>query len=423
LSGLTRVRQFQQDDCHIYLREDQLESEVKRLTDFIHSYYALFGLKANLRFATRPPQRIGTDAMWDQAEGALERALQATGLPYALQPGDGAFYGPKIDFEVADSLGRKWQLGTIQLDYAQAERFGLEYVGEDNAPHRPVVIHRAVMGSFERFFAILIEHNAGAFPLWLAPEQIRVLPITDRVNAYGESVRKACSAAGLRAKLDERSEKIGAKIRDAQLQKIPVMLVVGDREAEQGTVAVRSRKNGTKGPCRFRPSSSARKRSTRTRARSSDGERRDDAQAEDPSGRREALQEDATGKIKRSKAYKSHIHDQEDDQAEARSRHALDGLQGRSEARRGDAAVRPLGPPAEPASRRPAFRRVRHPSRGVNDASRQEREQAPSQEEEDPSPREGLLSREIQALPHRQAAGRALAHLRDARPARAQGRL
>jgi len=247
LSGLTRVRQFQQDDCHIYLREDQLESEVRWLTDFILGYYALFDLKASLRFATRPPQRIGDDAMWDQAEASLERALVATGLPYQLQPGDGAFYGPKIDFEVADSLGRKWQLGTIQLDYAQAERFGLEYVGEDNAPHRPVIIHRAVMGSFERFFAILIEHYAGAFPLWLAPEQIRVLPITDRVNDYGDSVRKACAAAGLRAKLDGRSEKIGAKIRDAQLQKIPVMLVVGDREAEQGTVAVRSRKNGDEG--------------------------------------------------------------------------------------------------------------------------------------------------------------------------------
>jgi len=247
LSGLTRVRQFQQDDCHIYLREDQIESEVRRLTDFILGYYALFGLKASLQFATRPPQRIGDDATWDLAEGALERALRATGLPYAVKPGDGAFYGPKVDFEVADSLGRKWQLGTIQLDYAAPERFALEYVGEDNAPHRPVVIHRAVNGSFERFTAILIEHYGGAFPLWLAPEQIRVLPITDRVNPYGESVRKACAAAGLRARLDERSEKIGAKIRDAQLQKIPVMLVVGDREAEQGTVAVRSRKDGDEG--------------------------------------------------------------------------------------------------------------------------------------------------------------------------------
>ena len=247
LSGMTRVRQFQQDDCHVYLREDQIESEVLRLTDFILGYYKTFGLTASLKFATRPPERIGDDAMWDRAESSLRAALQATGLPYALKPGDGAFYGPKIDFDVADSLGRKWQLGTIQLDYAAAERFGLEYVGEDNAPHRPVVIHRAVMGSFERFTAILIEHYAGAFPLWLAPEQVRVLPITDRVNGYAATVRERCAAAGLRARLDDRSEKIGAKIRDAQLMKIPFMLVVGDREAESGAVAVRSRRGGDEG--------------------------------------------------------------------------------------------------------------------------------------------------------------------------------
>jgi len=247
LSGMTRVRQFQQDDCHVYLREDQIESEVLRLTDFILGYYKTFGLTASLKFATRPPERIGDDAMWDRAESSLRAALQATGLPYELKPGDGAFYGPKIDFDVADSLGRKWQLGTIQLDYAAAERFGLEYVGEDNAPHRPVVIHRAVMGSFERFTAILIEHYAGAFPLWLAPEQVRVLPITDRVNGYAATVRERCAAAGLRARLDDRSEKIGAKIRDAQLMKIPFMLVVGDREAESGAVAVRSRRGGDEG--------------------------------------------------------------------------------------------------------------------------------------------------------------------------------
>ncbi len=247
LSGLTRLRQFQQDDCHIYLREDQIESEVRRLATFILAYYEAFDLKATLKFATRPPQRIGDDAMWDRAEGSLRAALEATGLPYELNPGDGAFYGPKIDFDVADSLGRKWQLGTIQLDYAAAERFGLEYVGEDNAPHRPVVIHRAVNGSFERFIAILIEHFAGAFPLWLAPEQVRVLPITDRVNAYGEEVRARCAARGFRAKLDDRSEKIGAKIRDAQLQKVPFMLVVGDREAQEKTVAVRSRHRGDEG--------------------------------------------------------------------------------------------------------------------------------------------------------------------------------
>jgi threonyl-tRNA synthetase len=247
LSGLTRVRQFQQDDCHIFLREDQIESEVKRLTSFILAYYESFGLKAALKFATRPPTRIGDDAMWDRAEGALRAALTATGLPYEINPGDGAFYGPKIDFDVADSLGRKWQLGTIQLDYAASERFGLEYVGEDNAPHRPVVIHRAVNGSFERFIAILIEHFAGAFPLWLAPEQIVVLPITDRVNDYGEKVRLACTAAGFRTRLDGRSEKIGAKIRDAQLQKVPFMLILGDREATESTVAVRSRRGGDEG--------------------------------------------------------------------------------------------------------------------------------------------------------------------------------
>jgi threonyl-tRNA synthetase len=185
--------------------------------------------------------------MWDRAEGSLRAALAATGLPYEMNPGDGAFYGPKIDFDVADSLGRKWQLGTIQLDYAAAERFGLEYVGEDNAPHRPVVIHRAVNGSFERFIAILIEHFAGAFPLWLAPEQIRILPITDRINAYGEEVRARCAVLGFRAKLDDRSEKIGAKIRDAQLQKVPFMLVLGDREAAEKTVAVRSRRGGDEG--------------------------------------------------------------------------------------------------------------------------------------------------------------------------------
>jgi threonyl-tRNA synthetase len=244
---LTRVRQFQQDDCHIFLREDQIEGEVKRLTSFILSYYESFGLKSTLKFATRPPARIGDDAMWDRAEGALRGALTATGLPYELNPGDGAFYGPKIDFDVADSLGRKWQLGTIQLDYAAAERFRLEYVGEDNAPHRPVIIHRAVNGSFERFIAILIEHFAGAFPLWLAPEQIVVLPITDRVNDYGETVRAACAAAGFRVRLDARSEKIGAKIRDAQLQKVPFMLVLGDREATENTVAVRSRRGGDEG--------------------------------------------------------------------------------------------------------------------------------------------------------------------------------
>src|SRR5688572_23298346 len=248
LSGLTRVRQFAQDDCHVYLREDQIAGEVKFLMDFILGHYEAFGLKANVKFATRPEQRIGDDAMWDRAEGALKSALEATGMPYTVNEGDGAFYGPKIDFEVTDSLGRPWQLGTIQLDYAAPERFDLTYVGEDNAEHRPVVIHRAVSGSLERFIAILIEHYAGAFPLWLAPLQVIVLPIADRHTEYAREVVKILDAAGLRAEVDARQEKVNYKIREAQLQKIPYMLVVGDREVADRAVAVRSQKKGDLGP-------------------------------------------------------------------------------------------------------------------------------------------------------------------------------
>lgn len=247
LSGLTRVRQFAQDDCHVYLREDQIAGEVSFLTDFILGHYEAFGLHASLNFATRPAQRIGDDAMWDRAEAALKAALEATGRPYSVKEGDGAFYGPKIDFDVTDSLGRAWQLGTIQLDYAAPERFDLNYIGDDNAEHRPVVIHRAVCGSFERFIAILIEHFAGAFPLWLAPVQVAILPIADRHLAYGREVQARLAAAGVRVELDERQEKIGYKIREAQLQKIPYMLVAGDREAAEGTVAVRHRVSGDLG--------------------------------------------------------------------------------------------------------------------------------------------------------------------------------
>jgi threonyl-tRNA synthetase len=247
LSGMTRVRQFSQDDCHVFLREDQIAEEVKFLTDFILGHYAAFGLKSSLRFATRPAQRIGDDAMWDRAEAGLRRALDATGEPYTVNEGDGAFYGPKIDFDVTDSLGRAWQLGTIQLDYAAPERFDLNYVGEDNADHRPVVIHRAVCGSLERFIAILIEHFAGAFPLWLAPVQAIVLPIADRHLGYAREVAAALDAAGLRAEVDDRQEKVNYKIREAQLQKIPYMLVVGDREAADRAVAVRSRAKGDLG--------------------------------------------------------------------------------------------------------------------------------------------------------------------------------
>jgi threonyl-tRNA synthetase len=246
LSGLTRVRQFQQDDCHVLLMESQIRDEVQRLTDFILGYYRTFGLTATLKFATRPPVRIGDDSLWDRAETALQGALDATGLAYELKPGDGAFYGPKIDFDVADSIGRTWQLGTIQLDYAAPERFDLTYVGEDNHDHRPVVIHRAVSGSVERFLAILIEHFAGAFPVWLAPEQVRVLPIGDQQRAAAEAVTRTLRDAGIRAQLDAGSQTLNYRIREGEVHKIPYMAVVGQREAEAGTVAVRVRGAGTK---------------------------------------------------------------------------------------------------------------------------------------------------------------------------------
>ncbi|MBY0496572.1 MAG: threonine--tRNA ligase [Cyanobacteria bacterium] len=248
LAGLTRVRQFSQDDCHVYLREDQIASEVKFLMDFILGHYEAFGMKASIKFATRPEQRIGDDAMWDRAEAGLKSALEATGMPYTINAGDGAFYGPKIDFDVTDALGRSWQLGTIQLDYAAPERFDLTYVGEDNAEHRPVVIHRAVSGSLERFIAILIEHFAGAFPLWLAPVQAIVLPIADRHLEYAREVAAELDRAGLRVEVDDRSEKVNYKIREAQLMKIPYMLVVGDKEISDRAVAVRSQKKGDLGP-------------------------------------------------------------------------------------------------------------------------------------------------------------------------------
>ncbi|MFI5245069.1 MAG: threonine--tRNA ligase [Gemmatimonadales bacterium] len=246
LSGLTRVRQFRQDDCHVYLMESQIADEVKRLTQFILGYYATFGLSATLGFATRPAERVGTDEMWDAAERGLRDALESTGLPYKLKPGDGAFYGPKIDFDVTDSIGRHWQLGTIQLDYSQPERFDLSYTGEDNHAHRPVLIHRAVSGSLERFVAILIEHFAGAFPVWLSPEQVRVLPIADDLAPHAAAVTAALRAAGIRAHLDDRSETLNYRIREAETMKVPYMAVIGKREAEANTLAVRERGAGKK---------------------------------------------------------------------------------------------------------------------------------------------------------------------------------
>ena len=247
LSGLTRVRQFSQDDAHCFVTEGQIATEVEALLKLVQRIYGDFGLEYTAKLATRPEKFLGEVATWDAAEASLRQALEAAGQPYALEAGEGAFYGPKIDFDITDALGRKWQCGTIQLDYQIPARFDLTYVGPDNAPHMPVVIHRAIFGSFERFIGILIEHFAGAFPLWLAPVQVTVLPITDRANAYAHEVLAALQAAGLRAVLDERPEKVNYKIREAQLQKIPYMLVIGDREAASRAVAVRSRAKGDLG--------------------------------------------------------------------------------------------------------------------------------------------------------------------------------
>jgi threonyl-tRNA synthetase len=247
LGGLTRVRQFAQDDAHIYCMEEQVPDEVQRFVALLDTVYKAVGLEYTAKFSTRPPQRIGDDELWDRAESLLRRALDNLGLPYELKEGEGAFYGPKIDFDVSDSIGRKWQLGTIQLDYVAPERFDLTYTGADNAPHRPAVLHRAVYGSFERFIAILIEHFAGAFPLWLAPVQAVVLPLSEKFVDYGRTVKEDLLAAGLRVELDDSNDKLGAKIRLAQLQKVPYMLVVGEKEASAGTVAVRKRSGGDQG--------------------------------------------------------------------------------------------------------------------------------------------------------------------------------
>jgi threonyl-tRNA synthetase len=247
LSGLTRVRQFSQDDAHCFVMESQIGEEVERLLKLVTRVYGDFGLTFEVKLSTRPSEFLGEKATWDHAETELKRALEAAGVAYAINEGDGAFYGPKIDFDVTDAIGRKWQCATIQLDYQLPIRFDLSYVGADNAPHRPVVIHRAIFGSFERFLAMLIEHYAGAFPLWLSPVQAVVLPIADRHLDYARAVQTELAVVGLRATLDERQEKIGYKIREAQLQKVPYMLVVGDREAAEGTVSVRSRAGGDLG--------------------------------------------------------------------------------------------------------------------------------------------------------------------------------
>lgn len=247
LAGLTRVRQFSQDDAHCFITEDQIADEIERLLNLVKRVYGDFGLPYEVKLSTRPAEFLGEIATWDHAEAQLKAALARAQVPYTVNEGDGSFYGPKIDCDVTDAIGRKWQCATIQLDYQQPINFDLKYTGADNVEHRPVVIHRAILGSFERFIAILLEHFAGAFPLWLAPVQTVVLPIADRHQAYAATVREQLTRAGLRAELDDRQEKIGYKIREAQLQKVPYMLVVGDREAADATVAVRSRTGGDLG--------------------------------------------------------------------------------------------------------------------------------------------------------------------------------
>ena len=245
LHGLLRVRHITQDDAHVFCTEGQLEQEIIRCLDFGFFMYDLFGFQPRLELSTRPEKRVGTDDMWDRAEAVLEAALGNRGLDYDLNEGDGAFYGPKIDLHMTDSIGRSWQLGTVQLDYYMPERFELAYTGADNAEHRPVMIHRALMGSFERFIGILIEHYAGEFPLWLAPVQAVVLPIADRHLAYAREV--AGQLEVLRVQVDERTESVGKKIREAELRKVPYMLVVGDEEQSAGSVAVRRHRAGDAG--------------------------------------------------------------------------------------------------------------------------------------------------------------------------------
>ena len=247
LAGLTRARQFCQDDAHCFVTREQIADEVEHLLRLVQRVYADFQLGFSVELSTRPETFLGETETWDEAEAQLKHALDASGQPYVIAEGEGNFYGPKIDFHVIDAIGRTWQCATIQLDYQIPERFQLKYIGADNAEHRPVVIHRAIFGSFERFIALLLEHYAGAFPLWLAPVQAIVVPIADRHRGYAETVEAALRDAGLRVEVDARQEKMGYKIREAQLRKIPYMLVTGDREAADHAVAVRHRTDGDQG--------------------------------------------------------------------------------------------------------------------------------------------------------------------------------
>jgi threonyl-tRNA synthetase len=243
LHGLMRVRGFTQDDAHIFCSEDQIQSEVSTFIDLLHKVYGDFGFRhLAYKLSTRPANRIGSDEIWDKAEHALEQALNSKNLPWSLQPGEGAFYGPKIEFSLKDSIGRVWQCGTIQVDFSMPGRLGASYIAEDGSKKVPVMLHRAIFGSLERFIGILIEEHAGAFPVWLAPVQAVILTITDQQMGYAKDLEKTLRGQGLRVEADLRNEKIGFKIREHTLQRIPYMLVVGKKEAEAGTIAVRTRR-------------------------------------------------------------------------------------------------------------------------------------------------------------------------------------
>jgi threonyl-tRNA synthetase len=252
LHGLMRVRGFTVDDAHLFCTPEQIPQEIDDCVDFAYQVLRTFGfdkIKFELSIKGNDTNKLylGADEEWEKATNALAAGLDARGIKYERMEGEAAFYGPKIDFKIEDAIGRLWQLGTVQWDFNLPERFDLEYIGEDNKPHRPVMVHRALFGSIERFFGVLIEHYAGAFPLWLAPVQVAVLPITDRINEYAQNVAGALRNAGLRVDVNVRNDKIGAKIRDAQLQKVPFMVVLGDREMEQQTITVRERARGDLG--------------------------------------------------------------------------------------------------------------------------------------------------------------------------------
>ena len=239
LHGLMRVRTFTQDDAHIFMLPEQVNDEIKAVANFCDDVYKMFGFEYHVELSTRPEDSMGTDEEWEMAENALRNAIEEMGVPFVINEGDGAFYGPKLDFHLQDSIGRTWQCGTIQLDMLMPEKFDLTYVGEDGQKHRPVMIHRVVYGSIERFIGILIENYAGAFPVWMAPVQAKILPITDKFLDYAYEIREKLFAEGIRVEVDARNEKIGYKIRGAQVKKVPYSLVVGQQEAESGTVNVR----------------------------------------------------------------------------------------------------------------------------------------------------------------------------------------